>query len=244
MQQNVSIQKYRDFFEKHYHNVRVREQRIYSNQQIAKLPEIEPGHPHANEWICRKRSSERLIELLKKKKTTLNILEVGCGNGWLSSRLSTIQNSKITGMDINRIELMQAVTVFEKKDNLHFIYGDIRSTSLKRHAFDIIVFAASIQYFSSFTDIINTALSLLASTGEIHIIDTSFYKKGEKENAFQRTKHYYSSIGFEEMSDFYFHHCIDDIKAYNHKIVYNPNNIVNKWKKNHQPFYYIIIKQN
>jgi ubiquinone/menaquinone biosynthesis C-methylase UbiE len=243
MSKNISIENNSDTFEKHYHNVRLSEQRIYSNQQIAKLPDIEADHAHAGEWIIRKRSSEQLIQLLKKKKTKLNILEVGCGNGWLSAKLSEIENATVTGTDVNRIELMQAVTTFEKKNNLHFIYGDIRTAELRSHSYDIIVFAASIQYFPSLSEIITKALSLLNQDGEIHIIDTPLYDKNEIDNAALRTKNYYISLGFEEMSSYYFHHSFANLSQFNYKIIYDPKNIFSKLKKIKQPFYHIIIKQ-
>jgi ubiquinone/menaquinone biosynthesis C-methylase UbiE len=240
---NISTENNSGVFEIHYHNVRLSEQRIYSNQQIAKLPDIESDHVHAREWMVRKKSSEQLIQLLKKKKTKLNILEVGCGNGWLSAKLSDIENATVTGIDVNRIELMQAVTTFEKKNNLHFIYGDIRTTQLRSHAYDIIVFAASIQYFPSLFEIITKALSLLNDDGEIHIIDTPLYDKNEIENAAMRTKNYYISLGFEAMSSYYFHHSLADLHQFNYKIIYDPKSIFSKLKKINQPFYHLIIKQ-
>jgi ubiquinone/menaquinone biosynthesis C-methylase UbiE len=243
MIETISTENNSDTFEKHYHNVRLSEQRIYSNQQIAKLPDIEADHVHAREWIVRKKSSEQLIQLLKKKKSKLNILEVGCGNGWLSAKLSEIENATVTGIDVNRIELMQAVTTFEKKNNLHFIYGDIRTAQLRSHSYDIIVFAASIQYFPLLSEIIIKALSLLNEDGEIHIIDTPLYDKNEIDNAAMRTKNYYISLGFEEMSSYYFHHSLSDLHQFNYKIIYDPKNIFSKLKKIKQPFYYITIKQ-
>ena len=158
-------------------------------------------------------------------------------------KISNDKKHKVTGIDVNRIELMQAVTTFEKINNLHFIYGNISDCELNSHSFNVIVFAASLQYFSSLNAIITKALSLLTADGEIHIIDTPFYNRNEIIHAAKRTKDYYASIGFEEMSKYYFHHHISDLYRFNYKIIYNPNSIFNKLKKATQPFYYITIKQ-
>jgi protein-L-isoaspartate O-methyltransferase len=48
------------------------------------------GHRHYHEWQIRKASSNRLVKYLAKKQKILEILEVGCGNGWLSAKLSVI----------------------------------------------------------------------------------------------------------------------------------------------------------
>ena len=243
MNGKISTKKISDNFEKSYHNLRLSEQRIYTNEQIAKLPDIDPKHIHYNEWSIRKKSSEQLIKLLEKKKQKLNIFEAGCGNGWLSAKLATLKNATVTGIDVNRIELMQAVTTFEKINNLNFIYGNISDCELNPHSFHVIVFAASLQYFSSLNTIITKALSLLTADGEIHIIDTPFYNKNEVINAAKRTKDYYVSIGFEEMSKYYFHHCLSELNQFNYKIIFDPSSIFNKLKKAQLPFYYIIIKQ-
>jgi ubiquinone/menaquinone biosynthesis C-methylase UbiE len=66
---------------------------------------------------------------------------VGCRH-----RLSSISR-KITGLDINFTEIQQAARVFNGCQKIKFVYGDLRSGILYGRQFDIIVFAASIQYF-------------------------------------------------------------------------------------------------
>ena len=101
-------------FEDLYIAVRQQEKRIYTDEQLQLLPDID--HLYYDELKIRKRSSERLIAYLEKKHKYLRILEVGCGNGWLSAKLSNIPNTKVTGLDINQLEIEQANRVF-KKDN-------------------------------------------------------------------------------------------------------------------------------
>jgi ubiquinone/menaquinone biosynthesis C-methylase UbiE len=222
-----------------YIDVRYKEKRVLSDGQVMFLPEIEANHIHFKEWQTRKRSAQRLMDYLREKSKPLNILEIGCGNGWLSSKLLTIKNSKVTGLDINEPEIMQAKRVFQK-DNLEFICGSFESRMFLNERFDVILFAASIQYFPSIKNILDGAFSCLNKNGEIHIMDTNFYTPNEVTNAAQRTKEYYAMLGYPEMAAHYFHHSINDLQPFNYKILFNPKRLINKIGKK-DPFYWVVI---
>lgn len=211
-----------DHFETLYLPLREKEGRVYSDRELAQLPEISTEHIHYAEWQLRKKSCERLVKYLAAKQQSLKILEVGCGNGWLANQLSQLPQARVTGCDINLAELQQAMRVFDKQPNLQFVLCDIRSDVLKNAQFDIIVFAASIQYFPSVPEIVGSALQLLKQNGEIHILDSPFYSPGEAERAKQRTLDYYKKMGFPEMSRHYFHHSIADLDLFNYRILFKP----------------------
>jgi SAM-dependent methyltransferase len=166
---------------------------------------------------------------------------VGCGNGWLSYQLSTIRYSFVTGMDINLEELQQAERVFAAIPNLNFIHGDIGSVEFEN--FDVIVFAAAIQYFPSFSKIIEAASGLLNEAGEIHLIDSHFYSETEVKEAEIRSYIYFHNKGFDRMCKFYFHHPLKELKAFNFSILYDPKSRWNKIFKMKNPFYWIRIKK-
>ena len=231
-------------FPEQYFLLRKKEGRVYPDKEVAQLPGIDKEHAHYHEWQVRTDSGSRLIEHLANKKKALQILEVGCGNGWLSAKLSAIPLSRITGIDINTEELNQAKRVFNQIGNLEFFNCSLQDEVLNNHKYDIIVFAASIQYFSSLEKVLNDILSRLRPGGEIHIIDSHFYKENEIGAARMRSGDYYRAIGFPEMSDHYFHHSFEELKLYNYDILYNPNSIINKLKKNKNPFYWICIRSN
>src|SRR6478736_5357142 len=201
-------------FEEKYISLRKKENRLYTDQQVRWLPEIERSHPHYTEWETRKSSCDKLIQHLSTKKRELNILEVGCGNGWLCHHLSKIPGSNIAGIDINKTELEQAKRVFDHIENLEFFYGGIDNESIRNEKFDAIIFAASIQYFPSLDNIIPTALQLLHQEGEIHILDSHFYKSSELAFARKRSFDYYHSLQFSEMTKYYFHRCMDELSLY------------------------------
>lgn len=223
-----------------YIDVRNREKRVLTDCQVMFLPDIEPTHIHYKEWQVRKRSAKRLIGYLKGKNTSLNILEVGCGNGWLSSMLLTVKGSKVTGIDVNEPEIMQAKRLFNN-GSLDFICAGFDPGMFTGQKFDVIVFAASIQYFPSLKKILQAALSLLSRDGEIHIIDTNFYRPGQLKEATLRTEMYYIEMGYPEMAAHYFHHTVNDLKIFNYRVLFNPHRLVNKIGKK-DPFYWVVVK--
>ncbi|MFI5161102.1 MAG: class I SAM-dependent methyltransferase [Sphingobacteriales bacterium] len=228
-------------FEELYFAIRQGEKRIYTDDQLRMLPDIDPLHIHAAEWKIRKRSCMHLLLYLFKKHKSLRILEVGCGNGWLSSKLADIPGSLVTGLDINELEISQACRVFDK-ENLDFIYDTFNEDTFQDEKFDVIVFAASLQYFPSAKAIIELALSQLNGSGEVHIMDTHFYKPEEVKKAYARTRNYYNSLGYPQMAEQYFHHSIDELSGLKHHILLNPDSILNLLGTR-GPFHWITIDQ-
>ncbi|MEO8771633.1 MAG: class I SAM-dependent methyltransferase [Ferruginibacter sp.] len=238
----VSAASNNDAFEKMYVSIREKEKRVYQDAEVVMLPNISASHTHYKEWLVRKRSVNRLFNYLEKKNKPLSILEVGCGNGWLIAQLSTLPGSNAIGIDINKIEIEQAKRVFSKKHNLEFLQTDLDKNNLKDKKFDAIIFAASISYFDSLEAIISRALSFLNKDGEVHVLDSFFYKKSEIDTAKKRAYDYCESLGHVEMTEHYFHHCIDTLKNFNHKILFNPLGFKNKLSGTRDPFPWIVIK--
>lgn len=228
-------------FAEQYFLLRQKEHRIYTDDELLLLPKISKTHPHYKEWRTRAASCKRLLNYLQNKQTPLNILEVGCGNGWLSAQMATIKNTTVTGIDINTEELKQAQRVFAGLGNLTFIKGELNNTVQKDKLFDAIVFAASVQYFPSVKKIIHTALSRLTLQGEIHIMDSVFYKKEEVVPASLRSKEYFTALRFPQMTDYYFHHHMDMLQQFQYTVLHNPSSLVNRFLPCNNPFYHIVI---
>jgi ubiquinone/menaquinone biosynthesis C-methylase UbiE len=231
-------------FEDIYLRLRQKEGRIYTDEEVLILPKADPSHRHYKEWQAREGSCKRLVNYLKKKKGSLEILEIGCGNGWLSAKLKTSNGSQVTGIDVNKYEVQQAKKVFGKIAGIEFHVCSIDDEMLQSRKFNIIVFAASIQYFSPIDNVLKTAISLLKDDGEIHILDSHFYKEDELEAAKQRSKQYFAEMGFPEMADHYHHHLINDLASFHHQILYKPGIISNIFKKNKNPFQWICVKRS
>jgi ubiquinone/menaquinone biosynthesis C-methylase UbiE len=148
----------------------------------------------------------------------------------------------VRGIDINEKELNQAIRVFGSKSNIQFEIGSL-SSCRNTNKFDIIIFAASIQYFPDFSQAIGDSLKILNPGGEIHILDTHFYHKNELQMAARRSRSYYHSIGFEKMAEWYFHHAMDSVKLFKHEVLYNPFQLKNRIFRRNDPFPWICIKE-
>jgi 2-polyprenyl-3-methyl-5-hydroxy-6-metoxy-1,4-benzoquinol methylase len=231
-------------FEKKYIEIRALESRLYNDDELVRLPDIDPANPHFSEWQLRKRSMRRLLGYLSRRKCGLDILDVGCGNGWLTHQLAEIPGTKVTGVDINFTELQQAARVFSNDPNLRFFHGDIRSGILEDRQFDIILFAASIQHFPSLKKMLHFCLASLKKAGEIHILDTSFCRPEEVKIEQRRTLAYFTSFGYPEMSDYYFHHTLADLRSFHYTLLYNPKGIRNRFLRLKNPHPWIRIRNN
>jgi ubiquinone/menaquinone biosynthesis C-methylase UbiE len=231
-------------FEKKYIEIRSMESRLYTDDELIRLPDIELSHPHYREWQLRKQMVRRFIRYITRRKTSLDILEIGCGNGWLAHQLAEIPGTTVTGVDINFTELQQAARVFSNDPNLRFIHGDIRSGILEDRQFDIIVFAATIEHFPSIKKILHLCLGNLKQNGEIHLFDSSFCRPEEVRLEERRALAYFTSFGYPEMADYYYHHTLTDLRSFHYTVLYNPRDMRNRFRRSKSPHPWIRITNN
>lgn len=209
-------------FEKYYLGVRKLEGRLLTDEEVKRLPSVSVTKANYQEWEVRRKSTERFLEYCKSRLSpNSRVLDIGCGNGWFSNQLYEVANSFILGLDVNAEELKQAQRCFGN-ENIHFCYLDIFSGVLQSEAFDMITINSTLQYFSDPKPLISLCLSLLSGKGELHIIDSPFYRKSDVEAAQERTKKYYQSIDHDEMSRFYFHHPESVLDGYECSWLYSP----------------------
>ena len=218
-------------FEGVYLQLRIKENRIHTDEAVKHLPELDRQHPNRREWEMRKTTLQKLIKYLRASGAT-SVLELGCGNGWLSYNLSNSLNAEICAVDVNETELMQAGRVFNGKENLCFIYTNIFSCVLKPKKFDAIVLGSSIQYFEDLENLFITLLDLVSTSGSIYIVDSPIYNnKAAASAAKTRSVKYFDSLGFSAMAQQYFHHTFEDLDNFNYEVRYNPNSLISKIRR-------------
>ncbi len=252
-ERNIFYQKglgHSDSFEKKYIELRKSENRVYADEVVRNLPDFEGSYTLKKEWMIRKITLMELIRYLQKKDTQNLILELGCGNGWLSHQLARSIQADIFGLDINETELTQGARIFGDCQNLSFMYGDIFTIDIKKNAFDTVILAGSIQYFPDFTRLAHRLLDLLNPTGEIHIVDSPIYASSmDSKEAKKRSDHYFSSGGVPAMANHYFHHHANELKNFNHQILFKPNYLVSLFssrilRRPQRSFPWILIKHH
>lgn len=209
-----------DRFEKMYLKAREKEGRVYSVEQIQKLPQVDKTHPHAAEWEVRTKSLKAFLNYLDQREDVQRILEIGCGNGWFAAAIAAqFPEVNVVGCDLNMLELKQAEEAFNL-ENLDFVYANIfEDWPQQWQQYDLVVLPSSVQYFKNFKKLIEQLFTL---AGEVHIIDSPFYATDELEAARQRTARYYHDLGLPEMANSYFHHSCDALKDFNSEYLYRP----------------------
>lgn len=213
-------------FEAHYIRVRDKEGRLLSIEAVRKLPYPDASDRNYEEWKRRQKSIRRLVDYAHDKGKALRILDIGCGNGFMTHLLAGNRNRAV-GVDVNLTELKQAAEAFAAP-NISWYCLDLLHERLPEEAFDLITFGASFQYFSDPAKILAVCKTMLAPGGEIHIIDSPFYTPEEKLRAQQSSLRYFQSMQAEGMAEHYHHHSYDVLKNFHSELKYRPGSLIHK----------------
>lgn len=207
-----------------YLRVREKEGRLFPDEVVRQLPDLAENHPLCKEWRLRASSARRLVEHAAALRRHLRILELGCGNGWLSHQLSTLPDARIWGLDLRGPELDQAARLFSGR-RIGFLSADVFRLPFAPASMDLIVVASSIQYFPDLPALIRCLQALLSQDGELHILDSPVYEELDLAAAQERTRRYYDRLGFPEMAQHYFHHTFAELRAFRPRWLYRPDAI-------------------
>ncbi len=207
-----------------YYDFRKFDGRIYSDEQLSVLPNYNgPNKKLVKEWKGRKHAADMMIDHIKKKFTgKTNILDLGCGVGWLTNQLSELPDSSVYAVDIVQEELVQAAKVFDKP-NVQFIYGNIYRGILPENSFNVVVLSGCIEFFPNLKTLFENAFKVLKKGGEVHIINSPIYKPEQVEKQEEKMNKFFEDSGFALMKRHYFYHTDKELEEYKAELKYNPD---------------------
>src|SRR5680860_698565 len=141
-------------FESVYLQTRSKENRLYDDDEVRDLPQINRNNPLYHEWKVRASSAKYFLQYIEDRPNITSILEVGCGNGWMTAYLARkLSLRKFSGIDINKTELHQAQRAHHLS-NATYSLCDIFNEVPVGGPFQCIFLASTIQYFPSIPDLI------------------------------------------------------------------------------------------
>ncbi len=205
-----------------YLRARGLEGRLYPDELVARLPAVSDGHPLAGEWRARAESASRLLGYLRALGRPLAVLDAGCGNGWLASRIAEIPGTRVVGVDVNDTELGQATRVFAGRPELGFVRGNVLTMPPPPEPLDVVVLASVVQYVPDVPGLLRRLVPWLVVGGEIHVLDSPFYRAVDAAAARERTRRHYAGLGVPEMAEVYHHHRFDELAAFSPTFLYRP----------------------
>lgn len=199
-----------------YQQLREKEGWRVDDLVLQQFPQIPPGIPQEATWRFRMQSLHRFQRYLEKHlRKGSRILDLESGNKWISTALSR-QGYIVIGLEPGIDDYLQANRVFGKNPRLSWHHGPLDSLG-ENHEFDLILLAASLQYFPSLTQVDQQLAPRLRASGSIHILDSKLYPPHQLAAARERSRQYYQAVGFPEMADYYFHHSIEEAKSLGYK---------------------------
>jgi len=181
---------------------------------------------------------------LREQGEALRILDIGCGNGWMSAALAA-DGHEVVAMDAHVDELEQAARVFADRA-VTWCLGDPRTVVFNNARFRVIVFAASLQYFPDLAVLFNAITPLLAPDGCVHVLDTVLYKDHHAATrAAARSAAYYGSIGAPDMVAHYHTHVLDDLRGLGHiRMLSTPTDLgaIGRSIGVNDPFHHLVLR--
>ena len=220
-------------FEDAYTAIRNKEKRLLTDENVLLLPHSKINQ---NEWKKRIWTLNQFEEYLTKKRFE-SILDIGCGNGWFTSRLSKHAETVI-GLDVGVTELEQAARCFCHEKCTFICCSNWKEIPEK--TFDCITFNGSAHYFDTNAEFWESLYRLLKPGGEIHLLDSPIYEAKEREFAKERSSKYFKEMGVPKAANFYKQIVWKDLPT-NKKIRYRPNRFLNKLFNHRSPFPWICI---
>jgi SAM-dependent methyltransferase len=168
-------------FASEYARHRAQEGRGYSGETLLALPYVRSG-PHAAQWAIRARTFEAFMERVLRPSAarlgrSLDVLDLGAGNGWLSYRVA-LEGHYAIAVDIRNdaVDGLGAAEPFLRRaPRMERLVAPFEAVPLPAASADIVLFNASIHYATNLSAVLAEAHRLTCPGGQIAILDSPFY---------------------------------------------------------------------
>jgi Methylase involved in ubiquinone/menaquinone biosynthesis len=171
-------------FIRDYESVRRSEGRGSSSANYYRaLPFKDLSGQHARDWAIRAHSFNVLVKnvltrLQNPLERSLKILDLGAGNGWLSSRLSA-QGDRVLAVDllVNEQDGLGAWKNYE--NSFTPIQAEFNHLPVMDRFADTVIFNASFHYSENYSETLKEALRVTSLGGLVVIMDSPVYHRGD-----------------------------------------------------------------
>lgn len=112
-----------------------------------------------------------------------NLLDIGCGEGYLVNCLAKKLNSKIIGLDISNEGFNKAHRICERYNTCHLIEcisGNAQSTMFEDNSFEAVTIVFSLHHIENPELALREMFRILKSDGKLVIVDYVVKKKKSK----------------------------------------------------------------
>lgn len=189
-------------FRRDYGAHRATEGRGHGGAELLSLPYLATGQL-ARQWAVRARTFDAFLRnIVRPAERTLDILDLGAGNGWLSYRLS-LEGHRCTAIDIrdDEVDGLGAAAPFLQRTGFSCLVASFDAVPLPDACADIAVFNASLHYATDLEATFTEATRLIRPGGMIVILDSPFYEREMDGAAMVAEKHAAAALRFGDRAD-------------------------------------------
>jgi SAM-dependent methyltransferase len=199
---------FREFME-NYQRIRFAEGR---GSEIAEfylsLPYRDTSGAHADQWAIRARTfryfEHEILPDFEAGRKSLDILDLGAGNGWLSYRLA-LRGHRPVAVDLmtDSRDGLSAAQHFRSNLGVLFpcVQAELDNLPFAGNQFDLAVFNASFHYSENYLRTLGEALRCVKPCGAVVICDTAWYSSEESGDRMVAERHASFSKHFGTASD-------------------------------------------
>ena len=139
------------------------------------LPHVEPNDPQQNIWHIRERNFAQLMMLIGNGRS-LDILDVGAGNGWLANQLAR-RGHTVAALDLADDARDGLGARVHYKTDFQVYQAEFDRMPFGAAQFDAVIFNAALHYTDALSATLCEARRVMRSDGSIIVMDSPFYFK-------------------------------------------------------------------